>query len=206
VEFYRNLPIHGYSIIILRVHSAAVALEGKEYVEAPVSLFTSENYSRTKYVWEQLTDQLLIASYSIPEPPYYFGITPKFVTSSMRGKFQNSVIVMMGCEGLNNTEMAEAFIEKGAKVYISWNQMVLASHTDLATTHLLQHFLIEKRTIKESVQETFDEVGFDPVYKSLLIYYPLEAGNYTIQNFIGSITTNTGEIVMTRDVLGKRKS
>jgi len=185
VEFYRNLPTHGYNIIILRVHSAAAALEGKEYVEAPVSLFTSENYSRTTYVWEQLTDQLWIASYSMPEPPYYFAITPKFVTSSIQGKFPNSIIVMMGCEGLNNTKMAEAFVEKGAKVYISWNQQVSASHTDLATTHLLQHLLTEKLTLKESVKETFKEVGLDPAYKSLLIYYPLEVGEQTIEDITG---------------------
>jgi hypothetical protein len=82
--------------------------------------------------------------------------------------------------------MAEAFVEKGAKVYISWSQPVSASHTDTATTQLLQHFFIEKLTLKESVQETFKEVGFDPAYNSLLIYYPLEVGDYTIQNIVGS--------------------
>ena len=205
IELYRNLPTHGYGLIILRVHSTAAELQEAEFVEAPVSLFTSENYSRTKYVWEQLTDQLVMASYTMPQPPYYFGIMPKFVVSSMKGSFQNSTIIMMGCEGLNNTKMAEAFIEKGAKVYISWNKPVLASHTDSATSHLLQHFLIEKLTLKKSVQETFKEVGFDPAYNSLLLYYPLEAGDYTIQNMIGNIAANTREIIMAQDVLSNRK-
>jgi hypothetical protein len=31
-------------------------------------------------------------------------------------------------------------------------------------------------------EETFKEVGFDPAYKSLLIYYPLEVGEQTIEN------------------------
>lgn len=205
VEFYRNLPIHGYGVIILRVHSAAAALEGKEYVEAPVSFFTSENYSRTKYVWEQLTEQLVIASYSMPEPPYYFGITPKFVTSSMKGNFQNSIIVMTGCEGLNNTRMAEAFIEKGAKVYTGWDKLIYFYHTDAATIHLLQQLLIEKQTISLAVQNTMKEVGPDPAENSLLVYYPIEAGNYTIQKIIGNITTNTREIIIAQDVLEKRK-
>lgn len=78
-----------------------------------------------------------------------------------------------GFEGLDNTLMAKIFIEKGAKVYISWSQPVSASHTDTATTQLLQHFLTEKLTLKEAVRETFKEVGFDPAYKRLLIYYPL---------------------------------
>jgi hypothetical protein len=180
VEFYRNLPTHGYSIIILRVHSSAAALEGKEYVEFPVSLFTSEKYTSTKYVWEQSTDQLVIASFSMPQPPYYFAITPEFVTSSMNGKFQNSIIVMMGCEGVSNTKMAEAFIKKGAKTYISWNKSVSVSHTDLATTHLLQHLITERQTIKQAVNITMEEVGPNPIDNSILLYYPIESGNFVI--------------------------
>jgi len=182
VEFYRNLPTYGYKIIILRVHSSATGAQG---TESPVTLFTSERESQTKYVYEQLTDQLMSVAYSKEEREKgitYFGISPPFVTQNMKGKFPNTIIIMMGCEGLDNPLMAEALVEKGAKVYISWNQPVSASHTDTATTQLLQHFLIEKLTLKQSVQETFKEIGFDPIYKSLLIYYPLEAGEQTIKN------------------------
>ena len=172
VEFYRNLPTHGYSLIILRAHSTGAALEGKEFVESPVFFFTSENYSQTKYVQEQLTDQLRMGSYSMPQPPYYFGITPKFVTTSMKGAFQKTTVVMMGCEGLNNTRMAEAFIEKGAKVYIGWTSSVSASYTDQATAHLLQHLIAEKQTIKQAVDNTIEEVGPDQTYNNQLTYYP----------------------------------
>ena len=187
VEFYRNLPTHGYGLIILRVHSAIT--QGSD----SLGLFTCEQYDKTKYVYEQLTDRLVGAAYSEEDREkgiIYFGISPLFVAQSMNGRFENAVIVMMGCEGLTYPAMAEAFVQKGAKVYMSWSGSVLASHTDSATAHLLQHFLIEKLTLKRSVQETFKEVGADPVYKSLLIYYPLEAGEYTIQNTLGNIITN----------------
>jgi hypothetical protein len=88
---------------------------------------------------------------------------------------------MMGCEGLTYTTMAEAFIQKGAKVCIGWNASVSVSHTDTATIKLLQHYLIEKLTLKQSIQETFKEVGLDPTYKSLLVYYPPEAGEQKIE-------------------------
>jgi hypothetical protein len=182
VEFYRNLPTHGYGLIILRAHSSAAELEGEEFVETPVGIFTSESYSQTKYVYEQLTDQLLMASYAMPQPPYYFGIVPKFVTSSMKNTFQNTIIIMMGCEGLNNTKMAEAFIQKGAKAYIGWKGSVSASHTDTATTRLLQHLITDKQTTNQAIDNTMKEVGPDPSYKSLLIYYPLEVGEQTIEN------------------------
>lgn len=180
VEFYRNLPMHGYRLIILRVHSSAALVEGKDFVEAPVSFFTCEEYNRSKYVSEQLSDQLLIASYAMPGPPYYFGITPKFVTSSMNGNFNDTVVIMMGCEGLNNTKMAKAFVEKGAKAYIGWKGTVSASHTDWATINLLQHLVTEKQSIGQAVENTLKEVGADPTYGSVLSYYPVLVQHYTI--------------------------
>lgn len=124
----------------------------------------------------------MIASYDATNPPYYFAIAPKFITSSMNGKFRNTTVIMTGCEGLNNTQMARAFIEKGAKVYISWDKAIYFSHTDTATVHLLQHLLIEEQTIKQSVENTMKEVGPDPAENSTLTYYPLQAGEKTIEN------------------------
>jgi hypothetical protein len=98
----------------------------------------------------------------------------------MIGDFKDTVILMMGCEGLDNPSMAQAFVMKGAKVYVSWNQPVMSSHTDRATTDLLRHFVIERLPLEESVLATFETVGFDPVYNSLIIYYPAEAGEYTL--------------------------
>lgn len=172
VEFYRNLPTHNYGFIILRVHSSATYAGG---TESPVVLFTSEPYSQTKYVHEQLTYQLAGIAFSVEEKEKgiaYFGISPLFVTKSMKGNFQNTLIIMMGCEGLENPSIARAFVEKGAKVYIGWNHGVLASHTDQATTCLLQHVITEKQTINQAIDNTMKEVGPDPSYKSVLLYYP----------------------------------
>jgi len=191
VEFYRNLPTHGYSIIILRVHSTAALRSGTEYVETSVNLFTSELVSSTKYVYDQLTDRLIRAFY-LPYSegdPSYFGITANFVGDGMKGKFKNAVIIMMGCEGLTNPLMAKAFLDKGAKVYIGWNGPVSASHTDATTISLLQHLIIKEQTVYTALEETFLEKGPDPAYKSLLIYYPFEAGDQTIENITGNPTT-----------------
>lgn len=180
VEFYRSLPTYNYRIIILRTHSSATELHEKNFVETPVSIFTSEPYSLTKYVYEQLTDQLLGACLTNPEPSYYFAIAPKFVTESMKGSFQNSIIIMMGCEGIMNTKMAEAFIKKGAKAYISWNASVSAGHTDTATTILLRHLITEKQTIEQAIEKTIKEAGPDPAYNSVLAYYPPTIADQTV--------------------------
>jgi len=182
VEFYRNLPTHAYSIIILRAHSTAKDLEGP----APVVLFTSERHGEEKNAYDQL-DGVVQVAYSRQEGEsgiQYFGIDPSFVSKSMKGRFQNTLIIMMGCEGLANIEMAKAFVERGAKVYVGWSGPVSACHTDAATSHLLQHFISENLTLKKSVQETFKEVQVDPPHKSLLTYYPLEVGDKTIEDII----------------------
>ena len=176
VEFYRNLPTHGYKIIILRVHSTTGGYP-------TLVLFTSEIYSRQKYVYEQLTDQLYSCRYYYTDREAYFGILPPFVELSMKGKFQNTIIVVTGCEGLRNTKMAEAFIQKGAKVYIGWNALVSATHTDTATTILLQHLIIEKQTIRQAIENTMKEIGPDPTYKSILQYYPHSSAQQTIEKY-----------------------
>ena len=108
VEFYRNLPTHGYKILILRVHSLTDTFQGKQMV----GFFTSELYSTTQYVQEQLTDQIGCLTYYPGDQTKYFGISQEFVKSSMNGRFNDTLVVMMGCNGLNNTQMAEAFVER----------------------------------------------------------------------------------------------
>jgi hypothetical protein len=195
VEFYRNLPTHGYSLIVLRVHSGL--MEGKY---PPLCLFTSEPYSPWEYSLEQFYDRVTSVAYSEEEAEKgiaYFGITPKFVQYDMKGTFQNAIIIMMGCNGLTYTEMARAFTEeKGAKVYISWNLAVSASHTDQATIQLLEHLITERQKIKQAVTETMNEVGPDPVDESILLYYPTtpETENYVIPEPKINLTTNIAEI------------
>jgi hypothetical protein len=173
VEFYRSLPTRGYDIAVLRVHSA-VAFGAHE-----VDLFTSEPYSERKYVYEQLTDQVSQAIIQMSSVNT-FGITSKFVRLSMKGKFNNSVIIMMGCNGLTYTDMAEAFVNKGAKAYIGWNASVTTNRTDTATISLLQHLIVQKETVKRAVENTMKEVGPDPTHNSVLGYYPVKSGDYVI--------------------------
>jgi hypothetical protein len=109
----------------------------------------------------------------------YFGITPNFI-KALNGNFQNAIIVVMGCDGLANGKMAEAFIEKGAKAYIGWNGLVSTNQTDFATQQLLIHLITEKKTIGTAITETMSEVGNDPTYGSAMSYYPTQAGDYKV--------------------------
>lgn len=192
VDFYRNLPTHGYGLIILRVHSSATS-EGESF---PVTLFTSERYDESKHVYDQLTDRLAMASYSSADRQngiFYFGIEPSFVGQSMNGRFQKTVIIMMGCEGLENHQMASALVSKGAVAFISWTNPVLASHTDTATTRLLEHLATGKRTIRDSVVQTMREVGPDPSFQSELAFFPANAGDFIVHGPSNQLVASSSE-------------
>jgi hypothetical protein len=173
VDFYKSLPSHNYKLIICRVHSTSET--GSTDLPPWVVFFTSENYSDTEHVSEQLDMRLVYVKFPDLEQ-LYFGITPTFVQNSMEGRFNDTTIIAMGCEGLNQTTMAEAFIEKGAKAFISYNGPVSEMYTDNATVYLLRHLVTEKHTIQDAVKETMNDVGPDPQYKSILMFYPNNAG------------------------------
>jgi len=188
VEFYRRLPSHGYKLILLRVHSAYI----HKYLS--LAMFTSEPYSKQRYVYEQLRNR--VASGYI-EPyrkgdPRYLVITDKFVRFSMKGSFDNAIIVMMGCTGIKKCA-ATAFLQRGAKAYIGWNGPVSAHHTDRATMHLLKHLLVEKETIGNAVTKTMKNVGWEPNYKSTLLFWPIKAANYTVQRPEGTTAKAAAE-------------
>lgn len=197
VNFYRNLPSYGTSVIVLRVHSAI--MRTKNETISLLGLFTSERYTAeaAKKYREDVLDDRLVRAFFTEGGEEYFGIVPEFVEKSMKGEFKDAVIIMMGCEGIGYegvtyTDMAEAFIKKGAKVYISWDGPVSINHTDKATVQLLQSLVLHKRTIKEALTETMKEIGSDPTYGSALRYYPSnpEVENYTVLNLESKLTLN----------------
>jgi hypothetical protein len=168
VEFYKTLPQRGFRIIILRAHTAM------DPETQTLALFTSEvwdnNKASTTYLADALTSRIARVRVTENSTPY-FGITPDFVRA-MSGNFQGAIIVMMGCDGLKNSKMAQAFIEKGAKAYVGWNGPVSTDHTDTATQLLLTRLITEKENIGNAVAETMNEVGKDPTYESIMVYYP----------------------------------
>jgi len=170
VSFYRSLPLRGYDLLILRAHSARLQQEWDGGTVDEVILFTNEPYSDRKHRDEQEAGQLSIARYYEDSTDRYFGIAPDFIRSSMKGEFEGTTIILMGCEGLGSEKTADAFVQKGADSIISWSGLVSASHTDAATEELLAQLVEEKLNPPDAVARTMAEVGPDPSYGSELLY------------------------------------
>jgi len=211
VNFYRNLFSKNYSLTVLRVHSAIIG------DTEDLGLFTSELLDESKYnnlgapYYDDVVNNRIVKAY-FPEDPAteYFAVAPGFIEKY--GSFQNTTIIIMGCDGLKYDLMAEAFRRKGAKVCIGWNGLVSTLHTDQATTRLLQH-LAQGNTIDEAVEKTMDEVGPETMYFqnqgycSILKYYLTAAGNHTIQIILsisGVDTVKANTVLMKEEKKGTR--
>jgi len=191
VDFYKKLPSYNYALIVFRAHSAvhgyemvslqprSGSLSGEGETIKRTCLFTNERYSQMKHVAEQLSDQLAIARID-ENHPLVFGIGDKFVTQSMEGEFDNTVIIMMGCSCLYLDDLAQAFINKGASTYLGWNATVDLDYVDKATAYLIGQLCVEKVTIGKAVTSTMNVIGPDPKHKARLKYYPSQSGSHTV--------------------------
>jgi hypothetical protein len=91
---------------------------------------------------------------------------------------------MMGCSGLFMRDLAEAFVDKGASVYVAWNGSVELYYVDEATAYLVRQLCSGNQTIEEAVASTMDIIGPDREHGSGLEYYPSDSGDRKLQELI----------------------
>lgn len=179
VEFYRTLPEKGYQLILFRSHATNVLNETMP--GGPVFLFTSEVYDKNRYVKEQLTNHIGRAKILYDDDsPLYFAIVARFVRHDMEGRFDDTLIIIGGCQSLGTPDLAQAFIDRGASAVVGWNEWVDLSHNDQALLHLLRGLTTEKLTLEQAVRRTMNEIGPDPAYDSTLTYLAQEGGAFTL--------------------------
>jgi hypothetical protein len=186
VEFYRLLPSRGYRLIILRVHAGPLyrQLPGGGRMAEGTVLFTTEVYDERRYLDYQAAGLLAVARiYGRPEVSY-FAVPPWFFEEASSGRFQNSTVILDSCYGFyweTPLMMAEAFLYRGAGVFIGWDGEVQAEHTDRAVLELLRAMLNDGLTVEEAVGRAMRLVGPDPYYGSRLLYHPPEAGSMRLR-------------------------
>ena len=185
VDLYGQLATRGYKLIIFRAHSGLLA--ENEMTQDRTVLFTNEAYDQLSHYDDQLHDRLVMARVG-EGYPMVFGIPPKFIEDGMKGKFDDSVVIMMGCSGLFERDLAQAFVGKGASAYLAWNGTVELNYVDEATPYLIEQLCSGNPTLKEAVDNTMEAVGPDPEHKAGLAYYPtypLDIGDKTLQQLMG---------------------
>jgi hypothetical protein len=187
VELFRTLPKRGYDVILVRNHvgqlerreEPVIIDTGQARALVPAVLnrevatfFTNELYSRERHVEEQYERLLGIATYPPPNEngKQYFGVTPEFIGEA-KGEFDGALVILMGCGGAGSAAMAQAFIDKGAESVVSWDDLVSASHTDAATSDLLERVLARHEPVDAAVAGTMASMGPDPSFGATLRAY-----------------------------------
>jgi len=162
VEFLKKMN-SGYKLIILRMHSALSSSD-------ELYLFTAEPYSAEKYTSEQRF-RLVKEAYPTEDSQSVFAVNWGFIKRLMTGKFDGTLVIVMGCDGALDLWMAQEFINQGAVGYVAWNGPVLLSHSDEAILYLIQVLYTEKLRLEEAVEKTDSQIGEDPNWGAVLDYY-----------------------------------
>ena len=183
VETYRSLGNARPSVLLIRSHSGLLTLEGEEDQHI-TALFTNEPYSKTKYVTEQLHDRVLIVRRHEQDENLKFGVSPLFILQSMEENLSGTVVIIAGCSCLGRTDLADAFLARGASVVLSWDESVSLGYLDLATEHLMDALLAQEMTVENATVSTMVEYGEDPDFGAILLYYPVAAGRYTVAELV----------------------
>ena len=183
VDFFKSLPSKGYGVVIIRAHTTDVSGQGYQ-----TKIVTSEHYSTYSHDYEQLTG--LVGRARLEDGQEFFSIPPKFVRDAMQGQFHDSTIIMMGCTGLITSEMAQAFVARGARVYLAWIGTVAPDRTDAATITLLKS-ITQGNTVGQAVNKAMTRVGPDPTFDSHLGYYPENQATLVLGALHNSTRANT---------------
>jgi hypothetical protein len=185
VDLYRNLPSYGYEVIIFRAHAGFLGESAGSEEYGPTYIFTGEEYTIPKNSFGQLFDQVSPAQ-AFDGYPKVFAVNPKFVSESMKGNFRNTAIIMMGCATARDADMAQAFVAKGASVYIGWSASVSLDYVDEATENIIEELLVKQTPVELALSRTVDKIGLDPEYNAHPKYYPSGVGDKTICELTGN--------------------
>jgi hypothetical protein len=198
VDNYRSLSSMGYKLIVWRGHSA---LDESGYI----AISTSERYSSGYY--DEFSSGRLTLCNITGDPRLYVAITPKFVAEVMNGKFQDTVIILMSCNGLKEeyTKTAEAFEERGVRAFVSWDGWVESNDNDQAIALFLGYLINENNTIEQAVRKIPTQSSVFGLSK--LDYFPKtpEVGNYTIPDY-GQSSTNSAGLTRTYKANSRRST
>jgi hypothetical protein len=195
VEEYSKLASAGYRLILWRAHSA-LDLNSKYIAMSTTEKNDSISY---KQYYTQYQDGSLTLVNITGDPTLYWGITPTFIDQEMTGTFQDTVIVLMSCNGLQPgyLKTAQALEAKGAKVIISWDNWIGTSDNDYATSLLLQYLIDENDTVSVAVGKI--QSPSSPEFGQTQLQYDphsVDVANYIIPDYRKHDDTNNSLVIV----------
>ena len=156
VDLFQHLPERGYSMIILRTHST---WDGNVVV-------TSEPYDPHQRVIGQVLNRVGDVNVGGRQ---FFSVTPAYIGSAMCGRLQGTMVLSMGCTtGIG--QLAKAFMEKGARLFVGWDGLVTVSQTD-STFQALVGLLLKGVPAHQAIRTLAPVGGVGPTTGPSLVLY-----------------------------------
>jgi hypothetical protein len=197
VDLFRNLPSMNYDFIVYRGHALHAAEEddsvmfftGENYTEnkyvqeqlfgqikkgTPLleRTFSIDEKNNTGWVYVNGSKNIKMISSPVQISDKggkeYFLFSPKSVNDLMKGKFNDSIILLGGCSTLKNNSMAKVLVERGASKVVGWTDLVSSSDNDSAMLQILKIMDEEKLSISEATNKVKATFNYNPKYTAKL--------------------------------------
>ena len=192
VRHFAELPRSAPSLLILRTHAALVVENGQWTPE--VALFTAEPVDASHeptndgQTWEIETRQqakpwpgasggpsreeilalIPVRRTSGHDRRPMYGIGARYVREHMIGRFDDTIVMLMGCDGMRGRAISEAFLARGARAVVGWSTEVSAAHTDHATLSFVRA-VAKGASVADAVRFAMLHAGPDPTSGAYLI-------------------------------------
>ncbi len=137
------VSLNRFDLIIIRAHGAY-----NDDPSRPLGsyIYTGLRYEEARAVYDGYIDENLesglLALAVIPPPgaelnetileslPKYVAVSPKYLEQHL-GSFRNdTVVIAAGCYTMNDTILADVFLDKGAKAFIGWRGGITQDYMD----------------------------------------------------------------------------
>jgi len=136
-------------------------------------LFTGEEYSESGHIMDQVKGLIHIARCSSTSE-LVFAVGPEFIREYWRN-LDGCVMLLMGCESLDDTGLADEMVGRGASAVVGWRGPVSIDESDEATLMLLEA-LISGSSVGEAVELVGGELGLG----DRLVFHPAEAYGFRL--------------------------
>ena len=154
------------ALAVFRVHSGV--FDNRTW------LFTGEEYSESGHVMDQVRGLVHIARCSSTSE-LMFAVGPDFIHEYWRN-LDGCIILLMGCETMDDTGLADAMVDRGASAVVGWKGPVSRDESDMVTLRLLEA-LISGSSVGEAVEQVEGEFGLG----GRLVFHPIEAYGFRLR-------------------------
>jgi hypothetical protein len=159
IELMKEL--YKYSVVYIVTHGGFI----KDYLCFALSVrATTDIKDQYDYYFTKPTNKYLTTAFIDGEP--YIGITPSFIRECNSGTFPDSLICIDACYSLQNSTMAQAFLDKGAYAYCGYTTTMY--FIDNTPVDFFENLISEEMSVEDAI---------DNLSNNNFTYYPENHGD-----------------------------